>query len=203
MGLDFSSSQLSVLPYELCCWRIWPGCFSLPCSKNECTWEEKWKIACMLGQATTSGNHQVFSLLIRNHYGDCSHCSDCPPQLLCLQRDFLAHSPGLGPGWGKPRDLRLTLDPNGACNLDNETRLANEEQLTQCETVTGVALRTFFIVLKIWHNLQPTFDFHNGLSSQCETDSGLELLNDESWMPYMSKGVLILRHSGVPIVAQW
>lgn len=112
-----------------------------------------------------SGNHQIFSPLIRNHYGNSSHCSDCPPQLLCLWRDFLAHNPGLGAGWGKPRDLRLSLGPEEACSLDNEIRLTNEEQLTQCETVRGVALHTFYTALKVWHSLQATFGSHSGLLS--------------------------------------
>lgn len=51
---------------------------------------------------------------------------------------------GLGAGAGKPRDLRLSLGPNGACSLDSETRLTGEEQLTQCEAPRGGALHAFF-----------------------------------------------------------
>lgn len=51
---------------------------------------------------------------------------------------------GLGTGEGKPRDLRLSLGPNGACSLDGETRLIEEGQLTQCEAPRGGAIHTFF-----------------------------------------------------------
>ena len=56
---------------------------------------------------------------------------------------------GLGAGAGKPRDLRLSLGPNGACSLDSETRLTGEEQLTQCEAPRGGALHTLFHSIKI------------------------------------------------------